>query len=115
MKKAFLGLFLLAVCFFTACSSKPEIIDTKGLVVELDASRLMDTVHGMKVQTDAEVLSLSLENATLTNGIALKGDSVLVSYIKQKDQSLQALVVTVIPKASKEIILNSDSEASENE
>lgn len=54
-------------------------------------------------------LLFNLDKARFTDGVAFTGDSVIVNYIDGREGKYRALVVTVLPRRSKVIELNKDT------
>ena len=79
----------------TACGSK-ELKNTRGLVKAMFIEG--DTVKMLKMDIDGKERIVKLDEARFQNGISLKGDSIILDYIDGRDDTLRALVVTVLPK-----------------
>ena len=63
-----------------------------------------------------EEMTVTLLDARFQNGIFLQGDSVILDYIDGKDNTLRALVVTVLPKPAQyfepsDTLITKDSKA----
>ena len=80
-----------------------------GVVIDVEASQLMDTVKSMKLYDGEDTLLFGLKDAEYNNGIMVKGDSVQVHYIKGHGDSLRALLVYVKPRPSRVIDLKVDT------
>lgn len=91
----------------TSCKEKLNHVD--GVVTEVEASQLMDTLKSMKLYDGEDTLLFGLQDAEYNNGIMVKGDSVQVHYIKGHGDTLRALLVYVKPRASKVIDLKVDT------
>ena len=100
MKKLFLALIVLFGMASAFVGCKPELKNVHGLVKSVEINN--DTLKSMVLTVgDAENI-VTLLDARFQNGIALVGDSVIVDYIDGKDNTLRALVVTVLPKQTQE-------------
>ena len=97
MKKAFIAITTLCaiVLGIVSCGS-PELKKARVLVKSVEISN--DTLKSMVVAMGDKEEKVMLLDARLQNGIALQGDSVIIDYIDGKDNTLRALVVTVLPK-----------------
>jgi len=97
MKKAYLA--FIAVCALSlglsSCGSK-ELKSARVLVKSVEI--VNDSIKSMVVTMGDEEKTVTLLDARLQNGFALQGDSVILDYIDGKDNTLRALVVTVLPK-----------------
>ena len=102
MKKTFLALVVLCGMAVAFVGCKPEIKNVHGQVKSLAIDN--DTLKSMVITIgDAENI-VTLLDARFQNGIALAGDSVIVDYIDGKENTLRALIVTVLPKPAKEFV-----------
>ena len=101
MKKIFLALIVCGMGFaFVGC--KPELKNVRGQVKSVAIDN--DTLKSMVLTVgDAENI-VTLLDARFQNGIALAGDSVIIDYIDGKENTLRALVVTVLPKPAHEFV-----------
>jgi len=100
MKKSlYVVLFIGVLTSFIACS-KNELQNLKGQVCEVQFRG--DTLFAMTLTSSSsdDTLVFKLDKARYNNGVALKGDSVIVDYIEGKNDTLRALVVTIIGKHS---------------
>ena len=97
MKKVFLA--FTAVCAISlglsSCGSK-ELKNARFQVKSVEI--INDTLKSMVVTMGDEEKTVTLLDARFQNGIALKGDSVIIDYIDGKDDTLRGLVVTVLSK-----------------
>ena len=91
----------------SSCKEKLKRVD--GVVIDVEASQLMDTVKSMKLYDGEDTLLFGLKDAEYNNGIMVKGDSVQVHYIKGHGDSLRALLVYVKPRPSRVIDLKVDT------
>jgi len=102
MKKAFLALIVLCGMALTFLGCKPELKNVRGQVKSLAIDN--DTLKSMVLSVGETENLVTLFDARFQNGIALAGDSVIVDYIDGKDNTLRALVVTVLPKSAQEFV-----------
>ena len=79
---------------FVSC--KPELKNVRGQVKSVEITN--DTLKSMVLVIDGQEKIVKLTEAQFQNGIALEGDSVILDYIDGKENTLRALVVTVLPK-----------------
>ena len=105
MKKSFLTfvLFAAAILIISSCG-KNELRDVRALVTSVEMNG--DTLKSMKATVGGDTLLFSLTDVRLNNGLMLQGDSVIVNYIDWRNDSLRALVITILPKAPHVIDLN---------
>ena len=109
MKKIFrllLSVFAFALIAGTVTSCKPKLKHTKGVVIDFDASRLLDTLRSVRVLADGDTLVFNVGIANFTNGFVTSGDSVEVDYHKWHGDTLRAIVVQVKPRPAKEVDLD---------
>ena len=79
---------------FTSC--EPELKNARVQVKSVEI--VNDSLKSMIVSMGDEEKTVTLLDARFQNGIALQGDSVILDYIDGKENTLRALVVTVLPK-----------------
>lgn len=79
---------------FTSC--EPELKNARVQVKSVEI--VNDSLKSMIVTIGDEEKTVTLLDARFQNGIALQGDSVILDYIDGKDNTLRALIVTVLPK-----------------
>lgn len=60
-----------------------------------------DTLISLTVSQGEESYLVNLDRAKFNNGMALKGDSVLINYTDGRNDSLRAYFVTVLPKPAR--------------
>ena len=110
MKNSILAFVLLCACgiAMTGCGSK-EIKDVKGQVVDIQTVK--DTLTSAKVLIDGDTLLFKMADARFINGMFIYGDSVKISYIEGRKDTLRALIVSIIPKAPHYF----DAEAAKND
>ena len=106
MKKSILAfaIFALAMIIISSCGKK-EIKDVRALVSSIHI--VDDTLKSMKATVDGDTLLFSMADVRLNNGMMIHGDSVVISYIDGRNDSLRALLVTIIPKAPHYVNLDS--------
>ncbi len=104
MKKSFLTFVLFAAILVISSCGKNELRDVRALVTSVEMNG--DTLKSMKATVGGDTLLFSLTDVRLNNGLMLQGDSVIVNYIDWRNDSLRALVVTVLPSAPHVIDLN---------
>jgi hypothetical protein len=92
----------------TGCGSN-EIKDIKGEVVDFKADN--DTLTSARILVDGDTVILKMTDARLINGMFLPRDSVKISYIEGRKDTLRALIVSIIPKAPHYF----DAEAAKND
>lgn len=102
MKKALLALVVLCCMAITFVGCKPELKNVRGQVKSLTI--VNDTLKSMVLTFGVSENIVTLLDARFQNGIALQGDSVIVDYIDGKDNTMRALVVTVLPKPAQEFV-----------
>ena len=96
MKKAFLALVLLCIMAVGFVGCKPELKNLRGQVKSLTISN--DSLKSMVLSVDGQDLIVKLTDTRIQNGIALQGDSVILDYIDGRNDTLRALVVTLLPR-----------------
>ncbi len=112
MKKTGYLFALTAICLATLgslSSCKEKLKEVKGVVTDVETSRLVDTIKSMKIYDGQDTLLFGLKDAEYNNGLMVKGDSVQVNYIKGHGDTLRALLVYVKPTPSKTIDLKKDT------
>ena len=102
MKKTFLALLILCGLVATFSGCKPELKNVRGQVKSLAIDN--DTLKSMVLTVGESENIVTLLDARFQNGIALAGDSVRGDYIDGKENTLRALVVTVLPKPAQEFV-----------
>ena len=100
MKKLFLALIVLCGMAAAFVGCKPELRNVRGQVKSMTIDN--DTVKSMILSVDGQDKKVDLLETRFQNGIALEGDSIILDYIDGKDNTLRALVVTVLPKPAQE-------------
>ena len=110
MKKSILALMLLCACMvaMTGCGGK-EIKDVEGQVVGIQAVK--DTLTSARILIDGDTVVFKMADARFINGMFMYGDSVKISYIEGRKDTLRALIVSILPKAPHYF----DAEAAKND
>lgn len=109
MKRTFkllIPAFVLLLVLGSITSCKPKLKQAKGVVTNIDASRLLDTIHSVRVLADGDTLLFNVKDADYTNGFVVQGDSVTIDYYKGHGDTLRAIVVAVKPRPAKVIDLD---------
>lgn len=96
MKKAFIATMALCAIAIGITSCKPELKNARVQVKSVEITN--DSLKSMVVTIGDEEKTVTMVDARFQNGLALQGDSVILDYIDGKDNTLRALVVTVLPK-----------------
>lgn len=111
MKKYFIALGLVVISANVLLSCKPKLKDVNGVVTDVDitGNHTGDTVHTMCLFNGEDTLLFKMDDAQYSNGLMLKGDSVDVSYIQGKGDTLRALLVHVKPTPAKVINIKTDT------
>lgn len=102
MKKVFLAFVVLCVMVIAFVGCKPELKTVRGQVKSLTVAN--DTLKSMVLSVGETENIVTLLDARFQNGIALAGDSVIVDYIDGKENTLRALIVTVLPKPAQDFV-----------
>jgi len=102
MKKTFLALVVLCGMIMSFVGCKPELKNVRGQVKSVEISN--DTLKSMVLAIDGQDTFVKLTDARFQSGIAMVGDSVILDYIDGRNDSLRALVVTILPKPAHEFV-----------
>lgn len=101
----------LIVLLFCGClilsSCKPKIKKCRGLVTKVVIDD--DSLKSMDLNTSEGSMTFYLKEALLNEGVMIKGDSVIVNYIKGRHDTARALVVTVLPKKAHYVDIDKDT------
>ena len=110
MKKTIFAFTLLCGFILTlaSCGGK-EIKDITGLVASFDTKG--DSVTSTKLLVDGDTIIFKMNDARYINGMFMAGDSVKISYIEGRKDTLRALIVSIIPKTPHYF----DAEAAKND
>ena len=65
-----------------------------------------DTVVSTLLAVDKDTLYFKLADARFVNGMMVPGDSVIINYIEGREDTLRALVVTILPKTPRYLELD---------
>lgn len=96
MKKAFFALTTLCAIVLGLTSCEPELKNARVQVKSVEITN--DTLKSMVITMGNEEKTVTLLDAHFQNGIALQGDSIILDYIDGRENTLRALIVTVLPK-----------------
>ena len=96
MKKLFFTLTAICAMVLGFISCEPELKNARVQVKSVEI--VNDSLKSMIVSLGNEEKTVTLLDARFQNGIALQGDSVILDYIDGKENTLRALIVTVLPK-----------------
>lgn len=110
MKKTIFAFTLLCGFILTlaSCGGK-EIKDITGLVTSFDTKD--DSITSTKLLVDGDTIIFKMTDARFINGMFMAGDSVKISYIEGRNDSLRALIVNIIPRTPHYF----DAEAAKND
>ena len=110
MKKSIFAFTFFCSCMLAliSCGSK-EIKDIKGLVADIKA--VNDSLVSAKILIGGDTAIFKMTDARFINGMFMAGDSVKISYIEGRKDTLRALIVSIIPKAPHYF----DAEAAKND
>lgn len=110
MKKTIFAFTLLCGFILTleSCGGK-EIKDITGLVTSFDTKG--DSITSTKLLVDGDTIIFKMTDARFINGMFMAGDSVKISYIEGRNDSLRALIVNIIPRTPHYF----DAEAAKND
>lgn len=96
-----LGIICIFAITLIGCS-KPELKNVRGKIASMEFKDSI--VSSMILSVDGNDVKVKMNDARYQNGIALAGDSIILDYIDWRDDSLRALVVTVLPKEVKPFV-----------
>lgn len=110
MKKTIFAFTLLCGFILTleSCGGK-EIKDITGLVTSFDTKG--DSITSTKLLVNGDTIIFKMTDARFINGMFMAGDSVKISYIEGRNDSLRALIVNIIPRTPHYF----DAEAAKND
>lgn len=102
---------MVAISANVLLSCKPKLKDVSGVVTDVDMTgdHDGDTVHTMRLFNGEDTLLFKMDDAQYSNGLMLKGDSVNVSYIHGKGDTLRALLVHVKPAPARIVNIETDT------
>lgn len=97
MKKIVFTASLLVSLGLSLVGCKQELQETRGVVTELEFDS--DTLLCTRIAVEGDTLLFKVNEARMVNGMFVKGDSVMINYIEGRNDTLRALVLSVLPKA----------------
>ena len=108
MKNYILAFILFfSIIVMTGCSNRSrELKEVRALVASIQV--VDDSLMSMKATVEGDTMLFSLAAARFNNGLMIHGDSVIINYVESSNDTLSALVVTILPKAPKYIDLNAE-------
>ena len=99
MKKLFF-MFAVAALVLTAMTGckKKGVQSVRALVkhVQIDNRKLLSLTVNVGENSDSMIFSLN--DARIQQGVMMPGDSVIVDYVEGRNDTLRAVVVTLLPK-----------------
>ena len=97
MRKSLMVAIVAVLCLLGAVSCKQEIQNMRGLVTNMEIKK--DTLISMSVSVEpGDTTVFNLDNARFQAGIVMAGDPVIVDYIEGRNDTMRALIVTLLPK-----------------
>lgn len=108
MKKLVFTFALLCLCVTVFVGCRKELQETRGKVTHVELEG--DTVVSTLLAVEKDTLYFKLADARFTNGMIVPGDSVIINYIEGREDTLRALVVTILPKAPHFLDLDADTQ-----
>lgn len=97
MKKIVFTLALTSCLALSLTGCKQELQETRGVVTDMEFDS--DTLLCTRIAVDGDTLLFKVNEARMINGMFVKGDSVMINYIEGRNDTLRALVLSVLPKA----------------
>lgn len=97
MKKIVFTLALTGCLALSLTGCKQELQETRGVVTDMEFDS--DTLLCTRVAVGGDTLLFKVNEARMINGMFVKGDSVMINYIEGRNDTLRALVLSVLPKA----------------
>ena len=97
MKKIVFTLALTGCLALSLTGCKQELQETRGVVTDMEFDS--DTLLCTRIAVDGDTLLFKVNEARMINGMFVKGDSVVINYIEGRNDTLRALVLSVLPKA----------------
>ena len=97
MKKIVFTLALTGCLALSLTGCKQELQETRGVVTDMEFDS--DTLLCTRIAVDGDTLPFKVNEARMINGMFVKGDSVMINYIEGRNDTLRALVLSVLPKA----------------
>ena len=97
MKKIVFTLALTGCLALSLTGCKQELQETRGVVTDMEFDS--DTLLCTRIAVNGDTLLFKVNEARMINGMFVKGDSVMINYIEGRNDTLRALVLSVLPKA----------------
>ena len=97
MKKIVFTASLLVSLGLSLVGCKQELQETRGVVTDMEFDS--DTLLCTRIAVEGDTLLFKVNEARMINGMFVKGDSVMINYIEGRNDTLRALVLSVLPKA----------------
>lgn len=97
MKNSFLLLVLICCSLLITSCGGGELKDVSGKVVDIEA--VSDSLISAKLTCNGDTMLFNFDDARFINGMFVSGDSVKISFIDGRNDTLRALVVNIIPHA----------------
>lgn len=97
MKKIVFTLALTGCLALSLTGCKQELQETRGVVTDMEFDS--DTLLCTRIAVNGDTLLFKVNEARMVNGMFVKGDSVMINYIEGRNDTLRALVLSVLPKA----------------
>jgi len=97
MKKIVFTLALTGCLALSLTGCKQELQETRGVVTDMEFDS--DTLLCTRIAVHGDTLLFKVNEARMINGMFVKGDSVMINYIEGRNDTLRALVLSVLPKA----------------
>ena len=97
MKKIVFTLALTGCLALSLTGCKQELQETRGVVTDMEFDS--DTLLCTRIAVERDTLLFKVNEARMVNGMFVKGDSVMINYIEGRNDTLRALVLSVLPKA----------------
>lgn len=102
--KIFVVSFVLLFFVGAITSCKEKIKSLRGMVSNVEYKE--DTIINISVANSSDTLVFNMDRAQFNNGIMIPGDSVIVDYYNGKNDTMRCAYVTLLPKVSKEVDLD---------
>lgn len=109
MKNIFYASATLLLLSMVLAGCHEELKNVRGVVKGIQISK--DTLKAISISINekGDTLLFSLNDARLQNGLMMPKDSVIVDYINGRNDTLRALVVTVIPNVQPSLPVQIDT------
>ena len=109
MRKYLFGFVVMALSACTLTGCKQKLKEVTGIVTSIESNKFGDTIKSITLFDGEDSLLFSTREVQYDNGIALVGDSVDVSYIEGRGDTLRALLVHVKPAPAKVVDIKTDT------